>query len=147
MKKFTVTLTVRNPAGLLGQSGVDINVTNNSPKAVISANPLSGAAPLTVQFDGSQSSDAETPAIELIYQWDFGDGTQPTNSDEIPGLGIRPPPHTYRNAEDGTPCTADNVCPFNPTLKVTDALGKSDTVQVQILVGNTNPVPNVTANC
>ena len=46
---------------------------NQPPVARASATPVSGAAPLTVDFDGSGSTDPEGDA--LTYSWDFGDGT------------------------------------------------------------------------
>ena len=46
---------------------------NQPPVAVASANPTSGAAPLTAAFDGSGSSDPNGDAI--TYAWDLdGDG-------------------------------------------------------------------------
>jgi PKD repeat protein len=46
---------------------------NKPPKAVISAMPVSGIAPLTVMFDGSASSDIDGRVAG--YSWSFGDGT------------------------------------------------------------------------
>ncbi|MCH8253297.1 MAG: PKD domain-containing protein, partial [Planctomycetes bacterium] len=44
---------------------------SEAPIAVILAKPLTGCAPLTVTFDGSESID---PAFgDLTYEWDFGD--------------------------------------------------------------------------
>ena len=41
---------------------------NGSPTAVIAANPTSGPAPLTVDFDGTGSSDPD--GEPLLYAWD-----------------------------------------------------------------------------
>lgn len=43
-----------------------------SPIANVDASPMSGAAPLTVAFDGSKSTDGK-PITS--YSWNFGDGT------------------------------------------------------------------------
>jgi PKD repeat protein len=49
--------------------------TNNPPTAVASASPTSGTAPLTVNFDGSGSSDPDA-GDTISYSWDLnGDGT------------------------------------------------------------------------
>ncbi|MCK5827304.1 PD40 domain-containing protein [Candidatus Bipolaricaulota bacterium] len=45
---------------------------NQAPVAVISANPISGEAPLEVTFDASESYDPD--GDEISYRWDFGDG-------------------------------------------------------------------------
>jgi len=45
---------------------------NFAPEAVLTADKLSGPAPLTIQFDGSNSTDPELQP--LTYSWDFGDG-------------------------------------------------------------------------
>ena len=48
---------------------------NHVPVAVATATQTSSpTAPFTVQFDGSQSSDAD-PGDTLTYDWDFADGT------------------------------------------------------------------------
>lgn len=57
---------------------------NQPPTAVIVASATSETAPLTVQFDGTQSSDPEGGA--LTYAWQFGDG----------GFSMDPAPvHSY----------------------------------------------------
>jgi PKD repeat protein len=139
---FTVTLRATNPANSrFGEASVDISVTNNSPKAVIKATPTSGQGPLDVHFSATQSSDAETAADQLIYQWDYGDGVT-ANDQGTPGI-LREPVHTYARRADGTLCTTTNPCMFTATLKVTDGGGKSDTDSTVIRVGNTNPVASV----
>ena len=46
---------------------------NRSPTAVAAANPVYGALPLTVRFNGTKSSDPDNDV--LTYAWDFnGDG-------------------------------------------------------------------------
>jgi PKD repeat protein len=45
---------------------------NQSPVAALSAQPLSGLAPLNVSFDGSGSADADGSIV--AYAWNFGDG-------------------------------------------------------------------------
>ncbi len=151
-RTFTVVLRATNPVnGRFGEASVDVQVTNNSPNAVIRATPPSGSSDcpgnpggrcLTVTFSGSQSSDTETAVSDLIYQWNFGDGAS-ANDDARPGI-LRDVEHTYSRRADGSLCTQASPCSFTATLKVTDEGGKSDTESLVIRVGNTNPVPNVT---
>ena len=49
---------------------------NQAPTAAITADVTSGAAPLSVTFDGSGSSDPDA-GDTLTYTWAFGDGTTP----------------------------------------------------------------------
>jgi glucose/arabinose dehydrogenase len=98
---------------------------NRVPVAALSAAPTSGAAPLTVDFDGSGSSDPD-PGDSLTFLWDFGDGQ--TASGSSPTIG-----HTYSSA--GT---------FTASLRVRDnhdAVSVPATVQIQ--PGNTPPAPVV----
>ena len=45
---------------------------NQSPVAALSAQPLTGIAPLNVSFDASGSTDADGSIV--AYAWNFGDG-------------------------------------------------------------------------
>ena len=93
---------------------------NQPPTAVASANPTSGAAPLTVAFDGSGSSDPDGDA--LAYAWDLdGDGAfdDATNATA-----------TYTYTQPGS---------YTATLRVTDPSGASGTSSVTISAGNTPP--------
>jgi len=156
---YTVTLRATNAAnGRFGETALDIEVTNNSPTAVIKATPTSGPAPLNVHFSASESSDTETPSEQLIYQWDYGDGLG-ANDDGVPGI-LREADHTYSRVNSnadatnctatcpctttGRACTVGCPCEFTAVLKVTDAGGKSDTASLAIRVGNSNPVARVT---
>ncbi|GAA3522176.1 hypothetical protein GCM10022393_40890 [Aquimarina addita] len=49
---------------------------NTAPIARVTASATSGSSPLTVQFDGSASSDADNDS--LTYSWSFDDGTSDT---------------------------------------------------------------------
>ncbi len=90
--------------------------------AVLNVSPTSGPTPLTVNFDGSGSTDPD-PADQnlLTYQWDFtNDGTFDATS----------PTASYVYSADGT---------YTAALKVTDTLGVSDTKTVTITAGNGAP--------
>jgi PKD repeat protein len=98
---------------------------NTPPTASIQASPTSGAAPLTVSFDGRSSSDPDQGDGIAAYSWDlngdgsYGDATTPTAS------------HTY--TDPGT---------YTARLIVTDRNGASSTpASVTITANNTPPVP------
>jgi PKD repeat protein len=93
---------------------------NQPPTALIKASPTSGDAPLTVNFDGTGSSDPE--GRPLTYSWDLnGDGT----FGDATGTAA-----TYTYTSNGV---------YRPTLRVTDDQGATDTASVTITVGNTAP--------
>src|SRR4029077_7721230 len=93
---------------------------NASPVARATGSPLSGAAPLAVNFDASTSTDANGDA--LTYDWDWGDGTPH-------GIGAKPT-HTYV-----TPGT------YTATVTVNDGRGGSSQATVgPIGPGNSPPV-------
>ena len=105
---------------------VTVAVTNvdEAPTASFTALPTSGEAPLTVDFDGTASSDPEgTP---LTYAWDFGDGTISTEQS---------PSHVY-----GTSGT------FTASLTVSDEGSlTSEAVTTDIAISTTNSAPALAA--
>ena len=97
-------------------------LANRPPTAMVSADRTAGAAPLTVNFNGSASSDPDDDPI--TFDWDFGDGT--------PHSGAEQPSHTYT--------TVGN---YTATLTVTDSHGATDSRSVQITVGNDPPIVSI----
>ena len=85
---------------------------NVAPIAVASADPVSGNVPLTVDFDGSGSTDPDGSIVS--YQWDFGNSTSGTG------------------ANVSTTYTAGGA--FTATLTVTDNAGATATSSVTITV-------------
>jgi len=71
---LTVTDTANQSSTLTTQIIVNNASVNTAPNAVLIASNISGAAPLSINFDASTSSDAQGVS-GLIYSWDFGDGT------------------------------------------------------------------------
>jgi hypothetical protein len=93
-----------------------IAFANGSPTARITATPSTGVAPLTVDFDGTASSDPENTA--LSYAWDLdGDGDYDDST-------AAKPSHTYAGAGLVT-----------VRLRVTDAAGLTGTTTQLITVG------------
>jgi glucose/arabinose dehydrogenase len=97
---------------------------NQPPTAAATATPTVGNAPLTVNFDGSQSTDPDGGT--LAYAWDLdGDGA-------FDDAGTAQTSYTY---------TTDGV--RTASLRVTDNQGASDTDSVTITVGNTPPTATI----
>jgi len=84
--------------------------SNQAPVAVVSANPESGTAPLSVQFSSAGSSDPD--GTISAFAWDFGDGSTSNAANPL---------HTYTNT--GT---------YNATLTVTDDQGATGSATVTI---------------
>jgi PKD repeat protein len=90
---------------------------NQAPTARVAASPTSGSVPLSVQFDGTASTDPEGGA--LTYAWSFGDGTN----------AVGPTP-THSYTTDGR---------YTATLTVTDPGGLTSTASTVITAGNLPP--------
>lgn len=126
---YDVELTVEDAAGLTDTTTISIvaNTPGNvAPVAIASATPLSGNAPLLVNFTGDNSTD---DAGVVSYLWDFQDGT-PTSSTANPS-------HTFTVA--GT---------YDVQLTVEDVVGLSDTTTISITVttSTTNDAPVAVAS-
>ncbi len=113
---------------ILGGRIVRIRYTssNQPPTAVAQADVTNGPAPLTVQFDGSLSSDPD-PGDTLLYAWDF-DG-----SGKFKGSTDPSPQHTFAA---GT---------YTVRLRVTDSAGATSIASIVVTSGNTAPTATITA--
>ncbi|GAA2817908.1 PQQ-dependent sugar dehydrogenase [Crossiella cryophila] len=93
---------------------------NRPPTAVASATPASGPVPLTVRFDGSQSTDPD--ADTLGYAWDLdGDGAYDDST-------LPRPSFTYTQVGE-----------VRVGLRVTDPGGLSGTTTVTVTAGQPPP--------
>ena len=93
-------------------------VVNQAPVAHIVSSPSSDNSPLTVDFDGSYSTDDNNDIS--IYSWDFGDGSIGEGSTIT---------HTF-----------DSVGSYNVILSITDGEGLTDSANMIIEVTE-SPVP------
>jgi hypothetical protein len=100
---------------------------NTPPTSIASATPRSGGVPLTVQFDGSLSSDPDLGAT-LSFAWDLDGGGQ------FDDAFVANPQHIYTSAGQIT-----------VRLRVTDEHSASSIASVVVSPGNHAPVATVTA--
>ena len=102
---------------------------NNAPLAVLSGNPTSGNAPLSVNFSGANSSDPDPGDTIASYSFDFGDGTA------VLTQSTATTSHTYQNPGN-----------YPARLTVKDSRGKSSTnlAQVTITATDASPTPTPT---
>jgi glucose/arabinose dehydrogenase/plastocyanin len=97
--------------------------SNQPPTASIVTDVTSGPAPLTVNFDGTGSTDPENGT--LTYAWDLdGDGQFDDSSEPAPSF-------TYSGGD------------YTVSLRVTDPEGARNTAMVAISAGNNEPVPTI----
>jgi PKD repeat protein len=111
---YTAELTVYDQRGTTGTTSITIYVgqPNQAPVAMASATPLNGPAPLNVDFSSSGSYDPDGTISS--YAWVFGDGGT---------SGSPNPSHTYMGSGS-----------YPVTLTVTDNLGATNTVNLEITV-------------
>jgi glucose/arabinose dehydrogenase len=102
------------------------NGVNNPPVAAIKSDRTYGALPLTVNFDGTGSSDADGEA--LTYVWDLdGDGQYDDSTAAKPSF-------TYTTRSTVT-----------VRLRVGDPRGGTDTVDTAITAGSSPPTATITS--
>lgn len=105
-----------------------ISLSNSAPTAILTADPTFGLSPLTVDFDGAQSSDPN-PGDTLTYEWTFGDGLTATTTSPATS-------HVY---------TVIQPTVYTATLVVRDQLGFASAPDaVLIHAGNLPPAPVIT---
>ena len=121
---YVATLTVTGNAGLTATAGAAVAVApapNRPPVAAASANPVSGTAPLTVNFSSAGSSDPDGAIAG--YAWVFGDGSTSPDAN---------PTHVYASAGS-----------YIATLTVTDVGGLTGTASVAVSVAEAPAQPPV----
>jgi PKD repeat protein len=91
---------------------------NGAPTAVATASPSSGAAPLTVQFDGTRSTDPD-PGDTLTYAWDLdGDSAFDDSTASTPSFT-----YTFGSWSDGGAATHNITAAGSATYTATYAAG------------------------
>ena len=91
-----ITLEVKDSKGLTNTFFATRAVSNDRPTAKIAIENSKQDLNQSFQFDGSQSTDTETPLSELEFRWDFNDdgiwdtdySTQPTISHKYDVAGV-----------------------------------------------------------
>lgn len=101
-----------------------VELPGKAPTAVIKANPINGIIPLTVNFNGASSSDADGNIVD--YRWTFGDGSA------AQGKKV-----TYTYKSQG---------PFTATLTVIDNDLRTGTDSIEITPHTGTPFPVIEAS-
>ncbi len=112
---YTVTVSVSDGDGGSDTGQFDVEVQNVPP----TVGQIQGPTELVEGGSGTYAVEASTPSGDLVYAWDFGDGT----SSNEPS-----PTHTF--PVDGT---------YTITLTVSDHYGGSVERQLEVVVANAPP--------
>src|SRR5262245_40772284 len=115
---FTSTVNLTLPPQSITLFVISAGTPNTPPVAMATGSPLSGIAPLTVNFSSAGSYDPDGSIAG--YSWNFGDGSAPSPADA--------PSHAYSNAGN-----------FTAVLTVTDNRGATSRAQVTVTA---SPDPN-----
>lgn len=125
---YVEIFTAPEPGSEVGGPGaihrVIFDADNRAPTADVAADRTSGPAPLTVELDGSGSTDPD--GDDLTYAWDLdGDGAH----DDASGVRVT---HTFTEPD-----------PVTVSLRVSDPEGESDLDTIAIQPGNSPPVMRI----
>lgn len=104
---------------------IEFNKGNRVPTVALSVDKTKGAAPLTVKFTGDQSSDPDGDAI--TYELELNGEKKKSDNGNF----------DYTFNEPGI---------YRPKLVVTDKSGASSSSELTILVGNSEPVVDLTVS-
>lgn len=104
----------------------NIFINNALPKPKIFADPISGRAPLKVSFDASESSDDDGI---LKYEWDFGDPTYSSDTNNNAATGEIA---THNYTKNGT---------YTVRLTVSDTNNQEQSTSQTIEVGQAPDIP------
>lgn len=111
---YNVSLTVIDSAGFEGKEVLLVKALSRGLEPKLSAEPVSGVIPLTVEFDATGSTYADGDIVS--YEWDFGDGSAPRSD-----VGKV----TYKYTKIGN---------FTTTVKVRTNDGKQEEITILISV-------------
>lgn len=111
--RHPITLTVVDSAGEQDNARVFVRVAGGDVTAVITADRLSGPAPLTVRFDAGNSTAVDDSILD--YFWEFGDNEESRQ---------KAPVHVYNSA--GT---------YTVSLQAVSAGGVVGTAEATVTVG------------
>lgn len=111
---YNVRLTVTDSTNLSANAQTVIRVESPGLNAEITAEPISGVVPLTVNFDASGSTYPDGRIVS--YEWDFGEGNPPrTDTSRV----------SYRYTSVGT---------FNAKVTAITSDNRRDTAEIPINV-------------
>jgi parallel beta-helix repeat protein len=123
--KYTVVLTAKNAAGsntVTRSSYINVVAAVKAPVAAFSATPVSGNAPLKVQFTDSSTGSPTS------WKWDFGDKSSSTEKN---------PAHTYSAAGTYTvKLTATNAVGGNTATKTSYITVKAVSTSTNVYISD-----------
>lgn len=130
---FNPAVRVWDSANASDTATVDVTITDEGnywPVAELTADSSGGDVPLTVNFDASGSSDAETPPASLHFVWDLdGDGIYEHDGGSVPTVA-----HEYTSPGH-----------IWPSVKVYDEQSAWDYAEVELTLSAAGNLPPTAA--